>query len=85
MPTIFVGSKPATAYVIAALSAMNGDPRSCSVQARGRNISKAVDVVEILRQRFAPGLKIDSITIGTDTFEEDQRKVSKIAIDITNP
>jgi DNA-binding protein len=35
------------------------------VKARGRAISHAVDVVEIVRRRFLPDVKVKTIDIGT--------------------
>jgi len=36
------------------------------VKARGRAISRAVDVVEVIRSRFMPDLKVSDINIGTE-------------------
>ena len=37
-----------------------------SVKARGKAISRAVDVVEVVRRRFLPDVKVARIGIGTD-------------------
>ena len=58
------------------------------VKARGRNINKAVDAVEIVRNRFAKNVAIEDISIGSheisvanpDTGEERQRRVSSIEV-----
>ena len=49
------------------------------VKARGRAISRAVDVVEVTRRRFMPDLKIQKIGIGTEQlapFQEGGHQTS---------
>jgi DNA-binding protein len=41
------------------------------VKARGRAISRAVDVVEVLRNRYMPDLQISDISIGTEYLESE--------------
>jgi DNA-binding protein len=36
-----------------------------NVKARGRSISRAVDVVEVVRRRFLPDVKVKRVGIGT--------------------
>lgn len=77
---IYVGSnKPVMNYVTACLQAMkfNG---SIHIMARGRAISSAVDVVEVLRHRFIEA-DIDSIDLGTDDL--DGKRISTIKIELT--
>ncbi|EHK02222.1 hypothetical protein HRED_05304, partial [Candidatus Haloredivivus sp. G17] len=57
-------------------------------KARGKAISRAVDVAEIVRDRFVEDAEIEDITIGTDeieTDEGDELNVSSIQIDLTKP
>jgi DNA-binding protein len=54
------------------------------IKARGRSISRAVDVVEVLKNRFMADAKVSDIKIGTETVESDDRGPSNIStIDIT--
>jgi len=56
-----------------------------TIKARGRAISTAVDVVEVVRRRFFGGkLSVKEITIGTQVIGEggDTRNVSTIDIKI---
>jgi DNA-binding protein len=55
-------------YVLACLSLFHGGADEISVKARGRAISRAVDVVEVTRRRFMPDLIVKDIGIGTDQF-----------------
>ncbi len=52
-------------YVLACITLFHGDSKEVNVKARGRAISRAVDVVEIVRRRFLPDVKIKTIDIGT--------------------
>jgi len=50
-----VGKKPVMNYVLATLTLLNQGVDRIEIKARGRAISKAVDTVEIVRNRFLPG------------------------------
>ena len=53
--TVFVGKKPVMNYVLACLTLLQNGANSVVVKARGRAISKAVDVAEIttkIRNRY---------------------------------
>ena len=63
---VLIGKKPVMNYVLACLSLFHGGASEVSVKARGRAISRAVDVVEVTRRRFMPDLKVKNIRIGTD-------------------
>lgn len=61
-------------YVLACITFFHGGAKEVSIKARGRSISRAIDVAEVVRHRFLPDVKIKSIGIGTDQFSpiEDQ-------------
>ena len=69
-------------YVAACLECLGRAEGAISVKARGRSISTAVDVVEVLRRKFAE-VSIDSIEIGTEVMEPDSRNVSTITITLS--
>ena len=53
------------------------------VKARGKAISRAVDVAEIVRRRFINDVKIKNIEIGTEERElEDKTRLNVSTIDI---
>jgi DNA-binding protein len=72
------------AYATAIVMQANTGGGDISVKARGRAISKAVDVVEVCRRRFFEGkLEIADVLIGTETIAsegEQSRNVSTIEI-----
>jgi len=82
--TILVGKKPLMNYVLACLTSLQGGSNNLVVKARGRAISKAVDLVQILQKRFYKDLKIVDIKIGTDQVTgQDNRTVNVSTIEIS--
>jgi len=71
--SVLIGRKPVMNYVLACLTLFHGGAKEVSVKARGRAISRAVDVVEIIRRRFLPDVKIRSINIGTEQVQSGDR------------
>lgn len=55
-------------YVLACITFFHGGAKDVSIKARGRSISRAIDVAEVVRHRFLPDVKIKAIAIGTDQF-----------------
>ena len=64
--SVLIGKKPAMNYVLACITLFHSGAKEVSVKARGRAISHAVDVVEVVRRKFLPDVKIKQIGIGTD-------------------
>ncbi|MEM5794264.1 MAG: DNA-binding protein Alba [Candidatus Aenigmatarchaeota archaeon] len=72
------------AYVLGVITQFSDGKPEVHIKARGKAISRAVDVAEIVRRRFVEGVKIKSIEIGTEERElEDKTKVNVSTIDIT--
>jgi len=81
---ILVGKKPVMNYVLATITQLNEGAKEVTVKARGRAISRAVDVVEIVRNRFIPGLKLKGIMIDTEELDSQEgRKINVSIIEIT--
>jgi len=82
--TVFIGNKPAMNYVLAVLTQFNNGSKKVSVKARGRSISKAVDVAEIVKNKFANDAKVKDIEIGTEGIKtEDGRELNVSTIELT--
>ena len=80
---IYVGKKPSMAYVLGVITQFSDGKSEVFVKARGRAISRAVDVAEIVRRRFVNDVKVTSISIGTEERElEDKTKVNVSTINI---
>jgi DNA-binding protein len=81
---ILVGKKDAMSYVLACVTLFNKGADEVVIKARGRLISRAVDVAEITRHRFISELKVKSIIIGTITVQTDKGSDLNVStIDIT--
>lgn len=82
--TVYIGSKPPMAYVMALITAFNrSGADSVVLKARGRAISRAVDVAEIAKGRYLNDLKAEKIEIGSEQMPTEDgrtRGVSTIAI-----
>ncbi len=80
---ILIGKKPIMAYVTAVMMHLQSGAPTLTIKARGRAISTAVDVAEVVRRRFFAGkLAVKEISIGTQVLGEggDTRNVSTIDI-----
>ena len=81
--TIYIGRKPVMAYCMAVMSAMRDDNSEAILMARGKAISTAVDVAEVVRNQYMSNLIIKDISIGTEQLESEDgtpRNISNIAI-----
>ncbi|AKG91140.1 nucleoid protein Alba [Geoglobus ahangari] len=79
---VFVGNKPVMNYVLAVLTQFNSGVKEVAVKARGRAISRAVDVAEIVRKRFLPDVEVKDIKISTEKVESEQGEANVSAIEI---
>ena len=82
---IYIGRKPVMAYCLAVMTALRDDKSEVTLMARGRAISKAVDVAEVVRNQFIADLNISDISIGTEQLETEEggtRNISNIAISL---
>ena len=82
---VYIGNKPVMNYVLAVVTQMNGGTSEVILKARGRAISRAVDVAEIVRNRFIPETELGSIDISTEelsNMEGSSSNVSAIEIQL---
>ncbi|MEB3860367.1 MAG: DNA-binding protein Alba [Desulfurococcales archaeon] len=88
-PEIRIGKKPIMNYVVAILTTLiEQGVNRVVIKARGRNINRAIDTVEIVRHRFAKNVKIADVQIGSheinvtdpNTGQSRTRRVSSIDI-----
>ena len=81
---VFVGKKPAMSYVLACVTQFNDGKKEVILKARGRAISHAVDVAEIVRKKFVKDANLKGVVIGTETVEgENKEKLNVSSIEIT--
>jgi DNA-binding protein len=83
---IFIGKKPLMTYVTATLVQLANDPRVI-VKARGKSITRAVDVAQIIVKRMDTlGYKIGSVNVGSEIIQSEdgrERAVSTIEVEIS--
>ncbi len=65
-------------YVMAAMVILNKG-ENCIVKARGRRISHAVDVAEILINKFFPTAKYADIKISTEVLNNDDGSTTNVS------
>lgn len=85
---VIIGMKPLMNYVVACMTLFNAGSSLIKVRARGRHISKAVDVVEMLQRVFLKDMAVEKIDIGTEvhtTPNGREASVSTIEIRLSNP
>lgn len=83
---VFIGRKKSLNYVMAAMVVLNDQP--VRLLARGRSISLAVDVAEILINKFVKGATYGEILIDTESItntDGTNNNVSSIEIEILPP
>jgi len=81
---IFIGKKPAMSYVLACVTQFNSGKGEVVIKARGRSISHAVDVAEIVENKFLPDTVVKKVDIGTDEITgENNEKLNVSTIEIT--
>ncbi len=83
---IFVGTKPIMTYVTATLTQLSTQP-TVTIKARGKRITQAVDVSQMIVKRMSTvGYTISDVRIASDSLisqDGKKRNVSTIEIDIT--
>jgi DNA-binding protein len=80
--TIYIGNKPLMNYCQAIIQTLN-DNDTAKLLARGTAISRAVDAVEITRNRYLNGVTVQSIEINTEELQGTDggiRNVSNMTI-----
>ena len=76
---IYIGRKPTMNYVLAVVTQFNNGMREVTIKARGNSISRAVDVKEIVVNRFLPDLKEKSIKTSSEELTNEDGTRSKVS------
>ncbi len=80
---VLIGKKHTMSYVLATVTQFNNGEEEVLIKARGKAINKAVDVAEIVRNRFYQGSMINGISVMTENLKSlsgDMVNVSAIEI-----
>ncbi|MDD5474032.1 MAG: DNA-binding protein Alba [Candidatus Methanoperedens sp.] len=79
---VYIGIKPVMNYVLAVVTQFNNGASEVVIKARGKAISRAVDVVEVSRNRFIEEAKVKDIKIGTEKIATDRGESNVSIIEI---
>ncbi len=80
---VYVGNKPVMNYVLAVVTQFNSGTNKVTIKARGRAISRAVDVAEVVRNRFLDNVEVKDILISTEKVTSDRGETNVSAMEIT--
>jgi len=80
---VFVGKKPTMSYVLAAITQFNNGMKEVKIRARGRSISRAVDVAEVVKNKFLSNLKKEIETATEEITDERKNKLNVSTITIS--
>ena len=76
---IFIGKKPLMTYVTATLVQLANEP-TVIIKARGKSITRAVDVAQIIVKRMDTlGYKIGPVKIGSELVKYQDGKKSNVS------
>jgi DNA-binding protein len=76
---VFIGRKPVLNYVLACMTLFKSGHEEIIIKARGQSISRAVDVVEVLKNRFMPNAEVVNIEISTEQVQSEERGTSNVS------
>ncbi len=76
---IYIGKKATMNYVLAVVSQINGGCNDVCIKARGRAISRAVDVAEIVRNRFVKDLGYKDVKIETEVLPSEHGETANVS------
>jgi DNA-binding protein len=80
---VLIGKKDIMSYVLAVVTQFNNGEDTIIVKARGKAISRAVDVVEIAKRRFVQNVSVKNIIIGTDEVQGEEGPIKVSSMEIT--
>src|SRR5207247_8661374 len=80
--TMLIGTKPIMSYATVVMMNFKTAAKKLRLKARGRAISTAVDVAEVVNNRFFQGSLVKDVNLGTEVVGEgqDARNVSTIEV-----
>jgi DNA-binding protein len=77
--TVYIGRKPTMNYVLAVVTQFNSGSDDVIIKARGKSISRAVDVAEIVRNKFVQDAKLKDIQISTEQLTGEEGRTANVS------
>jgi DNA-binding protein Alba len=81
-PMVLVGRRPAINYVLAVLTEFQNGAREVIIKAWGKGVNRALDVVQITKNRFLPNLQVKDIKLGIKQIKDGQNNRTSNVITI---
>ena len=76
---VYIGNKPVMNYVLAVVTQINEGVSEVHLKARGRAISRCVDVAEIVKNRFITDIEVESINICTEEILNNEGTAANVS------
>ena len=80
---VYIGNKPVMNYVLAVVTQFNNGAEQVIIKSRGRAISRAVDVAEVVRNRFLNDLEVKDIVISTEKIASERGETNVSSMEIS--
>lgn len=80
--SVFIGGKPFMNYVTGVVMQFGNGAKEVVVKARGKFISKGVDVAEVARRKFLAeqNVSVKDVKIGSEEFENKEGKLINVSV-----
>lgn len=76
--TVYVGRKGVMSYVLAVVTQFNNGASEVHLKARGKTISRAADVTQIVKNRFMPAMQIKDVRLITEKITDPAGQTSNV-------
>jgi DNA-binding protein len=76
---IFVGKKPLMTYVLAVVTQFNSGNAAVKIKARGKAISRVIDVTQVVKNRFVQSMRIANFEASTEVLPNEDGTTSKVS------
>ncbi len=77
--TVYIGRKGTMEYITAVVTQFKAGSDVVIIRARGKAISRAVDVAEIVRHRFIRDASVQDVRIGTEHVLSDKGESTNVS------
>lgn len=80
---VYIGRKRTMDYCLVVVTIFNKGENQCTIRARGRSISKAVDVAEITKRKYLSMIEVSDVKIGSEELMGETGPKTVSTMDIT--
>lgn len=77
--TIYIGKKSTRGYVLAVITQFSNGLDEVTMKARGKLISRAVDVSQIVINKFMPNCEVKNVVLSTEELTSDDGRKSNVS------